>query len=464
MDKPMTQIKNKPTKDDQGVALIATLMFLVAMGILSTALISTLNNEMKASASYKYGEQAFYVANAGVQESIQWFANSYTPWVPASAYDTATLPVSFGGSPVLLAAQDGSTTVYPGGTVPGNFAAQFHNRALQANTSNTGAYALNATLLKYKSAHFINPTTFVSYVSAIERWRVDSVGYWGPNIAQPLGTAEITAIVENSGNALFDRALWGIDGLDLGGTVLVDSYDPKLGPYGGTNIGSEGSVGSNMTVSATGSVDIKGDLAFGPTGSYTHAGNPTVTGDIIQLAEPRYFPPIPDFSAQVGTTNLNPKNGTTTINPGSYGAIDIGAKGVLALNPGVYYFDSIKQAATGSLQINGNLSTDTTIFVKSSLDLSGQGVVNLNGDPTRLTIYYAGTSEMKIAGGASAFVEVYAPNSPLRFVGTSDFFGSFIGKTVAIQGTPEVHFDEGCLEKNLLQRPFRLVTWSKNAF
>ncbi len=451
-------------KGERGIALVATLMFLMVMGVLTTALVFTVNNEMKTSASYKYGEQAFYVANAGVQEAVQWFANSYTPWVPGTAYDTTRLPIQLAGgsSPVMLAGQTGSTSVYPGSDVVSSFTTAFSNKALQANDSNSGVYALNATLLKYVPAHFINPTTFVSYDSAVERWQVNSVGRWGPNSAQPLGTAQITAIVENSGNALFDRALWGIDGLDLGGTVLVDSYDPKLGPYGGTNIGSEGSVGTNASVTASGSVQIMGDLAYGPSGTYTSSGHPTVSGSIIQLPAPRYFPPIPSFS--VGTTALNPKKETITINPGSYGAVDIGADGILALNPGVYYFDSLTEAASGRLQINGTLNDTTTIFVKTSLDLSGQGVVNLGGDPTRVTINYAGTDTMKLAGGSSAFVEVYAPNAPMQLVGTSDFYGSFIGKTVTIQGTPKVHFDEGALERNLLQRPFRLISWSKDSF
>jgi Tfp pilus assembly protein PilX len=458
----MTKIKNIFGKAEQGVALIATLMFLLAMGILSTALVFTLNNEMRTSASYKHGEQAFYVANAGVQEAVQWFRDSYTPWVPATAYDATTIPVRYGGNPVTLTGQNG-TSVFPGGTAASSFTSQFHNTVLQANSSNSGKYAVNATLLKYTPANFIDPTTFVSHNSAIERWRLNSTGYWGSDINNPIGTAQITAVIENSGNALFDRALWGIDSLDLGGTVLVDSYDPKLGPYGGTNIGSEGSVGSNGSVSVNGTgVEIKGDVAYGPTGTYTHSGTPTVTGSIIHLAEPRFFPPIPPFS--VGATDLNPKNGTITINPGSYRDITIGAKGVLALNPGVYYFDSISEAATGSLQINGTLNDTTTIFVRTSLDLSGQGVVNLNGDPTRLTINYSGTNESKVAGGSSAFVEMYAPNAPLKLVGTSNFYGSFIGKTVQVQGTPDVHFDEGCLDKNLLQRQFRLITWSKDTF
>lgn len=461
MDEPMMHKDKNLKSDEQGVALVATLMFLLAMGVLSTALISAVNNEMRSGASYKYGEQAFYVANAGIQKAVQWFGNSYTPWVPASSYDATSLPVEFGGSAVTLAGQAGSSSVFPSNSAISSFTAQFHNMSLQANYANSGTYSLNATLLKYTPANFINPNTFLSYASAVERWRLDSTGIWGPSVERPLGTAQVTAIMENSGSALFDRALFGIEGLELGGTVLVDSYDPQLGAYGGTNTGSDGSVGSNAIVSASGNVTVDGDLVYGPSGSFVNSGNASVTGTIAQLPAPRYFPPIPNFS--VGTTTLDPKNGTMTIDPGSYGNVKIGPNGVLALNPGVYYFDSITQSATGSLQINSSLG-DTIIFVKSGLDLSGQGVVNLSGDPGTLTIYYSGTNDMKISGGSSAFIEVYAPNAHLQLVGNTDFYGSFIGKTVSIQGTPEVHFNEGSLEKNLFQQPFRLISWSRNSF
>jgi hypothetical protein len=448
---------NNSHKNEQGAALIATLMFLMAMGVLSTALIFSVLNEMKTSAAYKYGQQSFYVANGGVQKAVNWFASSYTPHLPAADYDLTTLPVKYSGNDVLLAGQTGSTSVYPEGSVISAFSSEFNNKSLQADSKNSGAYSLNATLLKYSSVRFIDPTTFISYPSAMERWRLNSIGNWGTS-SHPLGTAQVTAVIENSGNALFDRALWGIDSVDLGGTVLIDSYDPALGAYGGANIGNNGGIGSNGSVTATGSVDINGDMAYGPTGTYSIGGTSTVSGNIVHLSQPRYFPSIPSFT--VGTTNYNPRNGTITLNPGSYGDIAIGANGILALNPGVYYFNSITEAASASLTITG----DTTIFVKSDLDLSGQGVLNSTGDPTKLTVYYSGTNEAKIAGGASAFIEAYAPNAPLRFVGTSDFFGSFIGKTVTIQGTPEVHFDEGCLQDHLFHRAFRLITWSQDSY
>jgi len=453
------KINSRLLTGERGTALIATLMFLLAMGVLSTALVFTVQNEMKTSTSYRYGQQAFYVADAGVQTAIQWFSSSgnYAPLVPATAYDLTTIPINFSGQPVKLSGQSGN---FPNGTVSSSFASAMSSQSLQANSQNSGTYNVTATLLKYTPANFINPTTFASYTSAMERWKVNSTGTWGdPN--RPLGTAQITAVVENSGNALFDKALWGIDYLDLGGTVLVDSYDPALGAYGGTNIGDNGAVGSNGVVSAGGAVEVHGDVAFGPSGSFNAVGNPTVTGDVIRLPEPRYFPPIPGFS--VGSSSLAIKNKeSVTINPGSYKDINIASGGALTLNPGTYYFDSI--ISNGEFKIAGSLADTTTIFVKSAVDLGAQGVTNPNGDPTRLNIYYSGTSEMKLAGGPSAFVEVYAPNAPLKLVGTSDFFGSFIGKNVTIQGTPEIHFDEGCLQQNLLQRPFRLITWSKDLY
>jgi Tfp pilus assembly protein PilX len=443
-------------KSEQGTALVTTLLFMTVMGMLSTALVFTVQNEMKTSTSYKYSQQAFYVAHAGVQKALNWYKTGYSPYVPSTAYDTTTLPIKYSGSNVQLAGQTGSSPAYPDSTVSSAFAAQFSNKSLTANSQNSGVYALNGSLLKYLPVSFIDPNTFSTYTSAIERWRINSIGYWG-SVANPMGVARIDAVIENSGNALFDRALWGIDHADLGGTVLVDSYDPALGPYNKTtNVGDLGSVGSNGSVTASGAVEIHGDLAYGPSGSYSSTPNVTVTGDIFHLTEPKYFPPIPDFS--VGSTDYNPKNGTTTLNPGSYGAITIGPSGTLELNPGTYYFDSITEASTGALKITG----PTTIFVKSALDLTGQGVINPLGDPTKLTIFYSGTAEMKMAGGSQAYVEVYAPNAPVKLDGNSDFFGSFIGKTMFIQGTPEVHFDEGCTKEHLIQQPFRLITWSQN--
>jgi len=460
-------------KNEKGVALVSTLLFLAVLGLLATALVFTVQNEMKTSTAYKYTQQAFYVADAGIQKSINWFRNSYLPLINTSMdptaynvgaedYDTAESPVEYDNDPVMLVGQSGSTYIFPNtnSSYASSFASNFGNVSLQADSNNIGVYAVNATLLKHSPAMFVDPTTFISYPSAVERWRIDSIGYWG-STSNPMGVSNIEAVIENSGNALFDKALWGIDEVDLGGTVLVDSYDPEIGAYDPiTNAGQEGSVGSNGSVSATGTVDIYGNMAWGPTGSYSAGPNITVTGNMTQMQEERAFPPIPDFTIDPDSPDYSPMNEIIELDPGTYGSLDLRNNGTIKLSPGVYYIDEIAQSASATLEVTGN----TTIFVKSGLDLSGQGVVNPTGDPTELTIYYDGTSEAKFVGGSSAYMEVYAPEAPVKLAGNADFFGSFIGKTLQLTGTPQVHFSLGMLDDNLMERPFRVLNWKQKTF
>lgn len=444
--------------NEQGAALIIALLFLVALGVLSTALVFTVQNEMKTSTAYKYSQQAFYVANAGVQKSVVWFNNSYSPHLPGADYNATTLPVQYSGNDVRLAGQTGSSSVYPETSVTTTFSNEFSNKSLQADAANSGVYALNATLLKYTPASFINLSTFVTYPSAVERWRIDALGYWGTT-ANPMGTAQITAVVENSGNALFDRAIWGIDSINLSGTVVTDSYDPAFGPYGGANIGNMGSIGSNGSVSTNGNVTVNGDLAYGPSGTYTHTGGGTVTGQVLHLSQPHYFPPIPSFSVGTTDVSLGGQN-TQSLPAGSYGSISLGAQSVLTLTGGTYYIDQLTIGAQASLVVTGT----TKLFVKSALDLGGQGVANETGDPNQLTIIYSGTSAASLSGGSGLYGNLYAPNAAVTLSGNSSFFGSYIGKTVSDSGTPDIHFDEGSLQQNMIQRPFRTITWSQNIY
>jgi hypothetical protein len=350
---------------EDGSALVITLLFLTILAVLSSSLVFVAQSEMKSSSAYRYTQQASYVANAGVQKAIQWFNKSYSPYTPSSTYTITTLPVEFSGQPVMLAGQTGSASVYPSSTVATAFAAQFRNQSIQANANNSGVYELNARLLKYTPVTFIDPTTFAATPSAVERWRISAVGYWG-STTNPMGAAQTTAIIENSGNPLFDRALWGIDGVSLGGTVLIDSYDSTLGPYGGTNVGNGGSIGTNASVSTNGSVTVKGDLIYGPTGSFTHVGGVTVTGQIMQESEPRVFPPLPNFT--VGTVNYSyGSHDTATLGPGQYGTISLGGQAHLTFTGGTYYIDQLTITAQADITV----SAETILYVKSALSLGG---------------------------------------------------------------------------------------------
>ncbi len=446
------------TNSEEGAALIVTLLFLTVLAVLATGLLFLTQGEMKSSAAYKRSQQAFYVANGGVQKAVQWFNNSYSPYTPSTAYTLTTLPVSMSGQSVLLAGQSGSSSVYPSSAVSAAFSGQFSNQTLTADTNNSGVYSVNASLLRYIPVTFIDPSTFVSSPSGMERWSINAIGYWG-TAANPLGITQVTAIIANSGNAMFDRALWGIDGVSLVGTVNIDSYDPVLGPYGGTNVGDLGSVGTNANVSTNGSVAVHGDVLYGPGGSLSSVGGCLITGQVSEATQPHYFTPVPSFT--VGTTNVN-LNGTATqtISAGSYGTIDVNAQAVLTLGAGTYYVDQLTTGAQGALVVTG----PTTIFVKTAFSLGGGSIMNTTTDPANLSIFYSGTSPVDLNGGAGFYGSVYAPNAQVTLRGNTDFYGAYVGRLVNDSGTPSVHFDEGSLRRNLLQRPFRVVNWSQDSF
>ena len=445
--------------NETGIALIATMLFLMAMGVLSTALVFTVQNEMKTSAAYKYSQQAFYVANAGVQRAVSWYADSYSPDLSGS-YDQTKFPVEFSGSPVLLAGKEGYYSVFPDETTISAFSAEFYNRGLEANSDNSGVCALNATLLKHRPTSFLNPDTFEPMPSAIERWRISSTGFWG-SAANPLGIAQITAEIENSGDALFDRALWGIESVDLIGGSYIDSYDPDLGLWDEfINSGNLGAIGSNGSVTLDGGADIRGAAAYGPDGTFYAGDNTSVSEGVIHLPEPRTFPPIPDF--EVGDTDVTAgpqaDPGDIVLDPGSYGKIT--ARGAITLKEGTYYIDEFNATSQSTVILEG----DVTLYVRSSFSLEGQAIVNEDIAPPNFTVYYSGTDAAKLSGSSSAVYNYYGPNADLSLTGDTDFYGSFIGLVIKGAGGTNIHFNEGNLTRHLIPRPFRLITWSQDVF
>ena len=176
---------------EEGTALVATLILLMAMSVLSTALVFTVQNEMKTSSSYKYGQQAFYVADAGVRKAIQWFGDgsNYTPAVGVYP-DLSTVPITYSSQPVRLAGQGAN---FPVSGVVASFTSAFHDVALQADGQNSGTYNVGATLLKGVRLARRGTTPPVR--------RSMALGV-GASFASTLASQRLIKLVER------DRALW----------------------------------------------------------------------------------------------------------------------------------------------------------------------------------------------------------------------------------------------------------------
>lgn len=90
----------------------------------------------------------------------------------------------------------------------------------------------------------------------------------------------------------------------------------------------------------------------------------------------------------------------------------------------------------GTLNIVG--AGSLTIFVKESLNFKYSNI-NVNGDPNKLNIYYAGTNPITIANGLHLKANLFIKNADLTFSGGAGISGSFYsngtGKTLINGGT-----------------------------
>ena len=456
--------------DERGAALVMALLALCAFSLLTAAIAFTVQGETKSSANYKYGQGAYYVANAGIQRSLAWFNSGYTPVVAAYTYASTRDALQFGGQDVVLGGQTGVTSNYPNSTMATSFTSVLGQpKTLIGDSSNatltSGDYTSNATLLRSTAGTFLDTTTFTTGASALERWRIDAFGWWG-TAANPLGTSEVSAVIERTASPFWDKAVWVRTSANFSGNPVgsyVDAYDSALGPYGGTNI-SNTSFGSNGDVTLGGFARINGDLFYGPTGTFNNnvqAGWTSVTGQVTQLPAKRDFPPIPNFA--VGTTDPPIQKGVSTpIGAGSYRDITVPRDTNITLTGGTYYIDhfTLNQGATISLQ-----GANTTLFVKSGLTFN-QGAVLNSSDPSLFQIYYAGTNaatvSLKTTG--SYYGTIYAPNATLSLSGGTGFYGSFIADTLVASGGSAIHYNKALGTKSLALGPFRIMTWTQKSY
>ena len=84
------------------------------------------------------------------------------------------------------------------------------------------------------------------------------------------------------------------------------------------------------------------------------------------------------------------------------------------------------------------------IFLTGQLDAGGgSSFVNPSAVPANLQFSssYAGKDGVKLSGGSSAYLSVYAPRTSVELTGGAPVFGALLGKTLVISGGAAVHYD-----------------------
>jgi Tfp pilus assembly protein PilX len=478
---------------ERGIALIMTLILLVIISVMAVSLTFVARSETWSSMNYRLMSQARDAAESGVNRTTNHLLNSYTSPAGVGAdlmtnYDTTVSPVTYGGNPVILSGDSSVSSNYPVSSVQSAFDGATHG-TLTAGTTNV-AYKASAQLLSMRE--------FDKYgggKATVQTWEITSTGSVSGVQA---ATVTVTAKLERQASPVFTYAAFatfnGCDALNFGGGGTSSSYDSQAALSGGVPIvsNSGGNVGTNGSMSTVGNpTTIYGTLSTPRTGvgacssttvTAWDPSNGTVTGGLVQLPQEIVYPTPDPPSPMPPTTSVTVNTscglaGCTTIssknynlapnsNPG-FGNIAVNGGATIHLSAGTYTFNSLTLNGGSTIVVDSGpvILQIAGAGVATPLDLSGGNLTNTTGGylPENFQVFYAGTGEIKLKGGAEAAGLLYAPNATFNFGGGGDWYGAVIGKYMTDMGGTAIHYDRRLKNTMLIPGPYTLdsFNWKK---
>ena len=397
--------------NERGIALILVFMVITVLTVLGMGIVTRSISENKIVERQVMSTQAFWLAEVGLQSSLSAIRNNnWLGWL----------------------AQGTTRTIVP----------------------NLGAGFYTATVTNVGSA---NPQiNSIGNVRGIQRTIIANVA----QIAQD--------------NLAFTGGVFARSEFIMSGNGRVDSYDSRIGPYGGNNIGTEGDVGSNGVVAGTirlsGNANINGDASTGPNGTITTSGNAQVNGQ--QSHNNNVVVPsvvVPAGLRQMGSSGNYNLNGNNSASLGNgayrYDSLNISGNGRLTITGTVQIYLS----GNSSLNISGNAQLvianggSLEVYTNGTSSISGNGVVNQTTLPRNFALYstYAGPGNgVSISGNGNLYGGIYAPDTGVTNSGNGDVFGYLVGSQVSITGNGSVHNDLGFQGRGGVTITFSISNWS----
>ncbi len=477
---------------ERGVALILTLVLVLATSVMAVSLAFISRSEAFSSMNYRLMAQSRHAAEAGTNKAANHLMFSYNkPGTgassPLSDYTLNVTPVAYGGNPVVLSANSNTSSNYPLSTEQTAFDSAAQGSLTAGNT--TLNYAASAKLLSMREIIPYRQTT----PQTIQTWEITSdgtvTGIQNANV-------QISAILEQQASPVFAYAAFATDddcdAITFGGGGVTGSYDSTLVVAGSVATqGFGGNVGTNGSLSTLGDpTTIHVSLSTPRSGvGNCDSGNVTawegqsgnVTGGLVELPQPVVYPTpvVPPPGTQNLTINQgwNCPSGVFAIAGcstsgddkylprGSYGNIDLTGPAIVHLSAGEYNINSLELVGNSTLVIDSgpvilNVAGNGIPDSQAVITLTADGLVNPSLDPMNLQIVYVGTSLVKLAGGTYASGLVYAPNADYMFVGGSNWYGSVVGAEMFDLGGTNIYHDRQLQTEALVIGNYTLGSFS----
>lgn len=309
-------------EEDRGAALIIVALVLLLLTVLVASAHYTIVSQTAISAGYRNSTQAYYVAEAGIQRTIDWFSHSYTP-VAITGADETKYPVKInaGANDITLTNIVSGTSTYPTSSVVTSFENYLGliNSSTSANNFVTvnnvkGQYQITARLLSSRTI-----ITFPATPTKSERWLIDSTGIIINNANNnELARASVTSVIETLLTPAVAHAVCVKDNFDINGNALngYDSYDSTAGPYSSSNKNGKTAIGSYSTADGAfipGNGTLDGTIDVPPGVPVGIPARPGICNNATDGCGNNYCPdlaPVPTFVSP--TTLIYPTSGTAT--------------------------------------------------------------------------------------------------------------------------------------------------------
>jgi len=291
--------------------------------------------------------------------------------------------------------------------------------------------------------------------------RVTASGYY-PSNAAGNPPRQIEAIVQLAGSN-FDYGLFANGDISLKSNAAIDSFDSRLGFYGGANRSSDGDVGSNAinagTITLESNAKIKGDAIIGPGGNVSTGivlgSQAQITGIKGTLTQTKTLT-TPDFSGTCTTPLELDSNESLTLPGGTYQYTHVELKS----NSSVLVSGSVTLYVNEQFKMDSNATFLTTcadctivIYVKGdpahagpAVELKSNSYLAAGSIPTRLKLVVGddaltGAGSVELKSNAVVHGAVYAPLSDIKLDSNAKLYGAAIGRTIEIKSNAVVHYD-----------------------
>ncbi len=261
---------------------------------------------------------------------------------------------------------------------------------------------------------------------------------------------------------IFNYALFGgKGGVDLGSNAEIDSFDSTLGDYGGSNIGSEGDVGTNAStygcVFLNSNAKIYGSVVSGigsdPETDIVIQSNATISGVKQSLTREKDMSsvPAPEDLIFRGDYYLDGNNSATISESGEYSSFNLSSNAKVTITADVTLYISGDFSMRNKTNIEIADGVTAKIYLGGSFDQrSNTSINNLSEDPTKLMVFGTDsfTGEMEWNSNSDFWGAVYVPKADVRFRSNTDFYGSIIGKSFDLNSNARIHYDKALAELN----------------